>query len=148
MGTFGGEHTVEIAAPIEDCFAAVCDIEHTPDWHPAIAAAETLDADADGRASLVQTSIDAMVAKVKVKIRFTYEEPTRVHIERESGDLKHMTATWTFTDLGDNRTEAHYETEFDPGRILSALAKGPVVGKLENMLAKQPPQRLKGFVEN
>jgi hypothetical protein len=47
----------------------------------------------------------------------------------------------------DGRTHAGFQTEFDPGRVLSLLAKGPIVGTLESLLARQPPAGLKLAVE-
>ncbi len=147
MSDFGGECSVEIAAPAAVCFELVCDTPRTPDWHQAITAVEVLERDDDGRTSLVRARIDALVTRVQVELRLSYEEHRTVHMRRESGDLSNLTATWTFEDLGDGRTQAGFQTQFDPGRMLSLLAKGPVVARLENLLAKQPPEGLKRAVE-
>lgn len=147
MSDFGGASSVEIAAPADACFAMVCDTERTPDWHKAVSAVEVLERSDEGRSSLVRTSIDALVARVTVDLRFTYEFPHRIHMERESGDLKKVTVDWIFEDLGDGRTNASFATEFDPGRVLSLLAKGPIVGRLETLLAVQPPEGLKEALE-
>jgi ribosome-associated toxin RatA of RatAB toxin-antitoxin module len=147
LSRFGGSSSAEIAAPAAACFQWVCDTPRTPDWHEAIAAVEVLERDGDGRTSLVAASINAMVAQVKLNLRLTYEEDRTLHMERESGDLKHLTVTWSFEDLGDGRTRASFQTEFDPGRILSLLAKGPIFARLETLLTKQPPEGLKQAVE-
>ena len=68
-------------------------------------------------------------------------------MRRESGDLKHLTVTWTFEALGDGRAHASFQTEFDPGPILSLLAKGPLFARLEALLTKQPPEGLKQAIE-
>jgi len=39
------------------------------------------------------------------------------------------------------------ELQFDPGRLLWLLAKGPIVGRLESLLASQPPEGLEQVVE-
>jgi ribosome-associated toxin RatA of RatAB toxin-antitoxin module len=140
---FGGACSVEIDASPTSCFAVVCDTERTPEWHEVVADAEILERDSRGRASLVRTTLDARIARVHVNLRFSYHEPHRIHIERESGDLRTMTATWLFEALGDGRTLASYETVFDPGRALSLLARGPVVARLEELVAQQPPHGLK-----
>ncbi len=134
---------MEIEASALSCFAVVCDTERTPQWHQVVAAAEVLERDSKGRASLVRTTLDAMIARVRVDLRFTYEEPRAIRIERESGDLRSMTATWSFEELGDGRTLARYETFFDPGRVLSMLAKGPMVARVEELVTQQPPRGLK-----
>jgi ribosome-associated toxin RatA of RatAB toxin-antitoxin module len=144
---FGGASSSEIGAPVAVCFDLVCDTVRTPDWHQAIAAVEILECDGDGRASLVRTSIDALVARVEVDLCFTYVEQRALHMRRESGDLKDLTVAWTFEELEDGRTHAGFQTEFDPGRVLSLLARGPIVGRLEGLLARQPPVGLKQAVE-
>lgn len=147
MSRFGGASSAEISAPAAACFALVCDTARTPDWQEAIAAVEVLERDGDGRTSLVRTSINAMITQVELNLRCTYEQERVLHMRRESGDLRHLTATWIFEDLADGRTHAAFHTEFDPGRVLSLLAKGPILGRLETLLAKQPPEGLKRAVE-
>ncbi len=143
MTEFGGAAAVEIDAPPLSCFAVVCDTERTPEWHEVVAVAEILERDAAGRASLVRATLDAMIARVRVDLRFTYREPLQIRIEREAGDLRSMSATWIFEEIGDGRTLARYETAFDPGRALSMLARGPIVGRIEELIAQQPPRGLK-----
>ncbi len=147
MSRFSGASCVEIAAPAAACFRLVCDTPRTPQWHQAIAAVEILECDRDGRSSLVRASIDALVTTVDVDLRLSYQEPGVVHMRRESGDLRELTATWTFEDLGGGHTRAGFETEFDPGRVLSLLARGPVVARLNALLAEQPPAGLKWAIE-
>ncbi|MGO8905535.1 MAG: type II toxin-antitoxin system RatA family toxin [Solirubrobacteraceae bacterium] len=147
MSDFGGESSVEIAAPAAVCFELVCDTPRTPDWHQAIAAVEVLERDGHGRTSLVRASIDALVTRVQVELPLSYEEHRALYMRRESGDLTDLTVTWTFEDLGDGRSQASFQIQFDPGRVLSMLARGPVVARLETLLAKQPPEGLKRAVE-
>ncbi len=147
MSRFSGSSSVDVAAPAAVCFELVCDTPRTPQWHHAITAVEVLDRDADGRTSLVRAKVDALVVGVEVILRLSYEEPRVVHMSRESGDLRDLTVTWTFEDLGDGLTRAGFQTEFDPGRILSMLARGPVVAQLHTRLAEQPPAGLKRAIE-
>jgi hypothetical protein len=73
MTRFGGAHSAEVAASPRACFQLVCDTPRTPDWQQAVAAVEVLERDGDGRASLVRTSIDALVDRVRVDLRISYE---------------------------------------------------------------------------
>jgi ribosome-associated toxin RatA of RatAB toxin-antitoxin module len=147
VSRFGGSSSAEINAPAGVCFQWVCDTPRTPDWHQAIEAVEVLERDGAGRTSLVKARIDAVVAQVELDLRLTYEEEHVLHMRRESGDLKQLTATWVFEDLGGGRTHAGFRTEFDPGRVLSMLARGPLLSRLEALLAKQPPEGLKQALE-
>jgi ribosome-associated toxin RatA of RatAB toxin-antitoxin module len=147
VSRFGGRSSAEIAAPAAVCFEVVCDTPRTPEWHRAVRATEVLARDGEGRPSRVRTSIDAIVTQVAVDLRLTYDEQRAVYMEREAGDLRELTVTWTFEDLGGGRTRASFQTEFDPGRGLSLLARGPIVRRLEALLAAQPPQGLRQVVE-
>jgi ribosome-associated toxin RatA of RatAB toxin-antitoxin module len=144
---FGGASSVEIAAPATACFEWVCDTPRTPEWQRAIKAVEILERDDAGRTSLVRARVDAIIAQVELELRLSYEEPRTLHMYRVRGDLRDLTATWRFEELGDGRTRAAFETEFDPGRVMSALARGPIVGRLERLLAGQPPEGLRQALE-
>jgi ribosome-associated toxin RatA of RatAB toxin-antitoxin module len=147
VSRFGGASSAEIAAPVAACFELVCDTLRTPEWHRAVMATVILERDGERRTSLVRTSIDAIVTQVAVDLRLSYDGQRALHMERESGDLRDLTVTWTFEDLGGGRTQANFQTEFDPGRVLSILATGPVVRRLEAHLAEQPPDGLRQAVE-
>ena len=75
MGDLAGEASIEIAAPVERCFAIAADIEHAPEWQGAMRSARALKRGAGGRPVLVETEIDALVAKVTLLLRFDYDEP-------------------------------------------------------------------------
>ena len=147
MTRFAGASSVEVQAPPAACFELVCDTPRTPEWHQAIASVEVLERDPEQRTSLVRARIDALITKVQVDLRLSYDAPRVVHMSRESGELRELSATWTFEDLGGGRTRAAFETEFDPGRVLSMLARGPVIAQLRRLLAEQPPSGLKQALE-
>ena len=50
--------------------------------------------------------------------------------------------------LDGGRTLATYSLAFDPGRVLSMLARGPVVDRVRKHLAKRPPEGLKRAAES
>jgi Polyketide cyclase / dehydrase and lipid transport len=54
------------------------------------------------------------VPKLTYEIRATYDRPTRVSIERVSGDLRVLTGSWVLQADGDN-TVAHYAVDLAPG---------------------------------
>ena len=147
MSRFSGASYVDIAAPATACFGLVCETPRTPDWHQAITAVEILERDSDGRSTLVKASIEALVRRVEVNLRLSYQPPRLVHMRRESGDQRQLTATWTIEELADGHTRAAFQAEFDPGRALSLLAKGPLVPRLTTLLADQPPIGLKRALE-
>jgi ribosome-associated toxin RatA of RatAB toxin-antitoxin module len=134
MAQFGGEDTVEVAASRERCFAVAAEVEGYPDWHPVIQSVTALDHDAEGRPTRARAVVDASVSTVTVIIAFEYQPPGRVDCRRESGDLREMWTTFEFSELGPDRTRVEYSTGLDPGRMLSLLAKGPVIEKVRQKL--------------
>jgi uncharacterized membrane protein len=147
MGTLEATWTVEIEAPRERCYEIAADVESSPRWQGTLEEVEVLEHDGEGRALLVRTVSDAMVKKVGSRLRFSYEPPDRITWEQEEGDTKWLTGSWEFTELDDQRTRASYGLRTDPGRILGLLLRGPVEGKVKELLTKSAAEGLKNHAE-
>jgi carbon monoxide dehydrogenase subunit G len=147
MGVLAGSSSAEIDAPIDEVWKAVEDVEKVPDWQGGMKDIEALERDDQGRPTLVETEADAKVTTVKTKVRFSYAGPTRLSWKQEKGDLKSMDGSWDLEDLGDGRTRATYALEGDTGRMLGMLIRGPVEGKLMNVLVDARADELKAYVE-
>lgn len=147
MATLGGSYSIEIEAPLERCFAIAADVERAPEWQGNMRSAVALERDPQGRPSLVETRIDALVTSVKLRLRFSYAPPSGVTWERESGDLRSLQGSWSFEDLGGGRTRATYALAFDPGRVLSVFARGPMADRVRDHLGGRPPHGLKDAAE-
>ena len=148
MGNIRGERTVEIDAPIERCFEIAADIDHAPEWQGSLKDVEVLERDKYKRAELVETESDAKVKTVKARLRFAYEEPTRITWVQEKGDTKSVRGWWELEDLGGGRTRATYGLEVDPGRMLGMLLRGPVEGQVRNFLLGGAAEGLKKQAES
>lgn len=147
MGEIKGDRTVEIDAPIDEVFAIAADIEAATAWQASLKQVVVLESDDDGRATLVDTENDAKVKSVKSRLRFTYVEPTRIAWVQEKGDTKSVSGSWTFEDLGDDRTRATYSLNTDPGRMLGILMRGPVEGQVKNFMLGGAAEGLKERAE-
>ena len=147
MGTLEASWTVEIEAPRERCYEIAADIAGSPEWNGTLEEVEVLQRDAEGRALVVETLSDAMVKKVRSWLRFAYDPPAGLTWEQEKGETKWLTGSWVFEDLGDGRTRATYALETDPGRILGLLLRGPMVGKVKELLTKSAAEGLKEHAE-
>jgi ribosome-associated toxin RatA of RatAB toxin-antitoxin module len=146
MAELGGEERVEILAPLERCFALAADIEGAPRWQGGMHDNQVVERDAEGRASVVRTTVDIKVKTVAVTLRISYEAPHRVLWERISGDLRSLRGGWTFEELEPARTLAIYEMRSDPGMILGRLA-APIAGVVRQQLVGVPPAGLKREAE-
>jgi ribosome-associated toxin RatA of RatAB toxin-antitoxin module len=145
--SLSGEHTVEIAASRERCYAIAADLERAPEWQTSLVSVDVLERDGEGRPTLVETVSDAKVKTVKSRLRFTYAPPERIDTEQEKGDVKGLTGRWTFEEAGAERTRATYALEVDPGRMLGMLLRGPAVDRVREILVVQAAEELKARAE-
>ena len=107
---------------------------------------DVLERDGDGRAIVVESEIDATVARVRLRLRFDYKEPTSLRWTRASGDLHSLDGSWHFQDHGDGLTLATYSLAIGVGRRLGIIVRtlrGPVRDRVEALLADRPVQGLK-----
>ena len=147
MANLGGEASTEIDAPIEACWAAIEDPSQAPEWQSGLNAMEVRERDADGRVLLAESTSDAKVREVKSVVRFTHEPPHRLAWRQEKGDLKSLEGAWELEALGPDRTRATYRLDGDPGRMLGMLVRGPVEGRIREILVAGRPAELKQRVE-
>ena len=148
MGNLGGTASEEIDAPIAEVWAVVEDVLSSPDWQGGLLSMRELESDAEGRPTLVESVSDAKVRQITTRVRFAYDGPTRLTWRQEKGDLKSLVGSWRLEDLGSGRTRATYDMEGDPGRMLGMLIRGPVEGKIRNILVDARPGELKRRVES
>ena len=147
MGTLEASWTVEVAAPRERCYEIAADVENAPEWQGTLEEVEVLERDEQGRAVVVETLSDAMVKKVRSRLRFAYDPPAGLSWDQEKGEAKWLTGSWAFEDLEAGRTRATYALRTDPGRILGLLLRGPVEGKVKELLTKSAAEGLKAHAE-
>jgi uncharacterized membrane protein len=148
MGEIRGERSVEIAAPIEKCFAIAADIQGAPDWQESLKDVDVIERDADKRASVVETASDARVKTVKSTLRFTYDEPRGIKWVQENGDVNSLQGYWRFEELGTDSTRATYGLIVDPGRMLGMLLRGPAEAKVRDFLLGGAAEGLKSRAES
>ena len=148
MGLLEASHTVEIDAPPERVWEVAADVPASPVWQPALLTVETIETDADGRATLVDTSSDAKVKKTRQRLRFSYDEPAGMSWTQEKGDVNSLDGSWTFSELDGGRTRATFALAVDPGRMLGMLLRGPVEGRVKEFLTKGAAEGLKQHVES
>ena len=143
MGLNWAEHTVEIAAPIETCFAAITDYETFPAWQSAVVDTEVLDWDKKGRGKRVRLFVDAKVRKVDYTLDYSYDEPERIEWDFVEGNgINDADGHYLFEDLGD-RTRATYKLGLEVGIPLP----GPVARRAHRSTLKASVEDLKREAE-
>jgi len=145
MGLNWAEHSVEINAPIETCFAAIIDYETFPSWQGAVVDTEVLDWDSKGRGKKVRLFIDAKVRKVDYTLDYSYDEPTRIEWDFVEGNgINAADGHYLFEDLGGDRTRATYKLGLEvgiplPGPVARRAHKSTLKGSVEDL--KQEAER-------
>ena len=147
MGTLEASWTVEIDAPRDRVYEIAADIEGAPDCQGTLEDVEILERDDQRRPLVVETVSDATVKKVRSILRFAYDPPDGLTWEQEKGEMKWLTGSWVFEDI-DGGTRATYGLRSDPGRMLGLLLRGPVEGKVKEMLTKSAAEGLKEKAES
>jgi ribosome-associated toxin RatA of RatAB toxin-antitoxin module len=147
MGNIGGSASIEIDAPLKDVWAVVEDVLTAPEWQGGMDSMSALEHDAQGRPTLVETESDIKVRRVKARVRFTYEGPTRLTWTQEKGDMRSVDGAWDLENLGDSRTRATFTLDTDPGRMLGMVIRGPVEAATRAMFVNGRPGELKRRVE-
>jgi carbon monoxide dehydrogenase subunit G len=147
MAHLGGTASSEIDAPLERVWAVLEDVLSAPDWQGGLDAMTALEHDDAGRAVLVETENDIKVRRIKARVRFRYEGPTRLSWTQEQGEMKSVEGSWGLEDLGAGRTRATYELDADPGRLLGMLIRGPVEAATRAIFVNGRPGELKRLVE-
>ena len=142
MGRLGGEASIEIEASIEELWVIVEDVETAPHWQDGLEEMKPIEHDDEGRVVRAESVSDAKVKTVKSIVRFSYVDGTRVSWTQEKGDLKSVEGSWELEDLGGGRTRATYKLEGDPGRVLGMAIRGPVEGRLREILVGKRPDEL------
>jgi uncharacterized membrane protein len=125
MPVLTGSSSVEIAAPIERCWAVVEDVPSAPQWQGGLVSMKVLERDEHGRAVECEAHSDAKLRKVRTHLRFSYEPPTRLSWRMLDGDLDFLEGHWELEDLGGERTRATYGVAVDPGPF-PRLARAPI----------------------
>ena len=147
MGVLEASWTVEVDAPRERCYEIAAAIEGAPEWQGTLEDVEVLERDGERRPLVVETVSDATVKKVRARLRFAYDPPSGLTWEQEKGEMKWLTGSWVFEELDGGRTRATYGLRADPGRMLGLLLRGPVEGKVKEMLTKSAAEGLKEQAE-
>jgi Polyketide cyclase / dehydrase and lipid transport len=144
MGLNWAEHSVEIQAPIETCFAAIIDYETFPTWQSAVVDTEVLDWDTQGRGKRVRLFVDAKVRKVDYTLDYRYEEPGRIEWDFVEGNgINDADGHYLFEELGDGRTRATYKLGLEVGIPLP----GPVARRAHKSTLKASVEDLKREAE-
>jgi uncharacterized membrane protein len=144
VGLNWAEHTVEIEAPIETCFEAIVDYESFPQWQGAVVATEVLDRHRDGLGKKVRLFVDAKIRKVDYTLDYRYRPPTLIEWDFVEGNgINDADGSYTFEDLGADRTRATYKFGLEVGIPLP----GPVARRAHKQTLKASVEDLKREAE-
>ena len=108
--------TVRIHARREVVWSLITSCAEALHLVPGLVACDVLETAQDRSWQRIRHVLDYSwyVPKLTYEIRATYNRPTRVSIERVSGDLRVLTGSWVLQADGDN-TIAHYAVDLAPG---------------------------------
>src|ERR1700752_2423510 len=104
MAVITGSSSAVVDAPIEECWAVVEDVPSAPEWQNGLIQMDVIERDEQGRALVWDALSAAQLRKVHTRVRFTYEQPTRLSWSMVEGELDSLEGSWELEDIGGGRT--------------------------------------------
>lgn len=141
MAVITGSSSATAAAPIDSCWALVEDVAIAPQWQGGLVSMDVLERDDQGRPLICDAVSDAKLRRVKTRVKFTYDGPTRLEWRMLEGELTSMQGSWQLEDLGDGRTKVTYALAVDPGSI-PPFVRGPIEKAARAILVNGRAQEL------
>lgn len=143
MGVSWGEQSAVIDAAPEACFDAIVDYESFPEWQDAVISAEVIDRYDDGLGRHVEFEVDAKVRRVRYRLHYHYNGPTRVWWDFVEGHgVEHVEGEYTF-EPADGGTLATYRLGIDAGVPIPGL----IARRLNGGVMRRSVEDLKRRVE-
>jgi ribosome-associated toxin RatA of RatAB toxin-antitoxin module len=143
MADYGDCRSADVAASPEDCYAALTDFEHLPEWQGAVKRVRVLERDAQGRGSVVEFEVDAKVRTVRYTLRQVHEPPRRLGCEYLGGDFRDLSGEWRFAPAAGGGTRVELELHIDPGRFVP----GPIRSAISDAVMRRSLGDLKAHLE-
>jgi uncharacterized membrane protein len=137
---------VRVDSSVEQCFATLVDFESYPDWAGDLKEVHIVEADSEGRATIVEFRAAAMGRSTTYQLRYDYSgAPNRLGWELVTGDLpRELDGAYVLTPTDDgSATDVVYELAID----LVYPIPGFVKRRAEGRIIKTALGELKARVE-
>jgi ribosome-associated toxin RatA of RatAB toxin-antitoxin module len=144
MPAYGECRSEDIAATPQQCYDALTDFEHVPDWQGAVRSIAVLERDEQGRGTVVRYEVDAKLKRVRYTLRQVHDPPDRLGSEYLEGDFRDFAGEWRFKPAGDGRTHVELDLRIDPGRFVP----GPLRGAISDAVMRRALRDLKAHLES
>lgn len=137
------EVSIEIAASVADCFAAIVEFERYPQWFSAVSGARILERDKAGIGRIVEFTADMKIRTVRYVLEYAYKKPTELTWHSIDGDIESVEGRYAFRKLGPDLTEATCRQEIQ----LGFWVPGPLRKLAERTALRQSVNELRAEVE-
>jgi len=137
------EVCVEIAATPAECFAAILDFEHYPEWSSVIERTRVLERDRAGVGRIIEFHLDMKLRTVRYVLEYSYKKPSELSWHSVDGDVESIEGRYRFRKLGPALTEATCRQEIQLGFWLP----GPLRTLAERTALRQSVHEFKAEVE-
>jgi coenzyme Q-binding protein COQ10 len=143
MPDYGECRSLDIDATPQECFDALTDYEHLPEWQGAVKTARVVERDERGRGTVLDYEIDAKFKTVRYRLRQSYDEPHRLASEYLEGDFRDFSGEWRLTERAGGGTHVELDLSIDPGRFVP----GPLRSAVADAVMRRALRDLKAHVE-
>jgi len=98
--------TTDVDASIEGCWAVLLDFERYPSWSAPTTACKVAERDSEGRARLVEMTLDMKIRSVRYVLEYAYQPPDKASWHLVEGDLSGIVGGYEFEAIDANHTRA------------------------------------------
>ncbi|HEY8515268.1 MAG TPA: SRPBCC family protein [Candidatus Binatia bacterium] len=136
-------YTTEIEASVEQCWDVLLDFDRYPAWSGPVTACKVLERDADGRARVVEMTLDMKIRNVRYVLQYEYDVPRRADWHLVEGDVTSITGSYEFEPIAPNRTRATCRQAVD----LGFWVPGPLRRMIERQALRDSVHEFKAEAE-
>jgi hypothetical protein len=108
-------YMTEVGASVDDCCAVLLDFERYPAWSGPTTACKVLERDSEGRAIVVEMTLDMKIRNVRYVLAYEYDLPRRADWHLVEGDVTNIVGSYEFEAIDGKRTRATCRQAVDLG---------------------------------
>jgi len=140
----GATRSIVINAPVDKCYAVICDVERYPEFLPEVKEIRT----SNKKGNEFDAHYKAEVVKlIKYTVRIKMDPPNKLSWTYVDGEfMKDNKGGWVLEDQGNGTTKATYSIEISvgplvPKSIITALTDSQLPKLLENFKKRIEAQK-------
>lgn len=112
----GTVQRIEVSADPQRVYDVAIDLEAYPDWADGVRSAEVTEQDDEGRPTVADFTVDAMIKEISYTLEYVYDDDHGgfTWSARPNDDIALLEGSYEFNPLDDGGTEVVYALRVEP----------------------------------